>query len=357
MSSFDPGFFEPKDPVPLVRTALGSCFANGWAAFVTAATLLLPATALSLGFSYVIGRTGALEELMSVQGGQIDPTKVNMSEFFGSILIVAGGGLVVVGVWLLSAFSAAAAVGRMLAERALGRRYGPAEAWDFVVGKAFRLIGGGIVQGVVLFVGYIIASIPASIVAVIVIAATGSMASGGKPPAAVQAISPVLVLPILAIVATYLASMPASVAVEDLGGISAVFRSFRLVSGNFRRAVTAMVLGGLIAIVPVGVVQMVLQFGFQKQLTEALGAGPGMLAVQGPATILGLLTWPILFTVQAFIYFDLRSRQTEADFTPYELTLEVGGELPEGIQDPFVGSAVPGPPSADHSTPSDMSRG
>jgi hypothetical protein len=357
MSSFDAGFFASKEPDEVVKTALRSCFANGWAAFVTAASLLVPATALNLGFSYLIGRTGALDSIMSLQGGQVDPTKIDMSELFGNIGVLVGGAVVVGGAWLLSAFAAAAAVGRMMAERALGRTYGPAEAWDFVLGKAFRLIGGGIVLGVVLFVGYIIASIPAGIVAMVVGMATGGVKPGATPSPLMQIIPAIVVLPIVALVATYVVSMPAVVAVEDLGGISAVFRSFRLVSGNFRRAVTAVILGGLITILPVVVVQTVLQQVFMKQLTAALGGGPGMLAVQGPGTILSLLTWPILFTVQAFIYFDLRSRQAEADFTPYELTLEVGGELPEGVQDPVVGSTLVGPASADGSAPSDISRG
>jgi hypothetical protein len=357
MSSFDAGFFASKEPDEVVKTAVRSCFANGWAAFVTAASLLIPATALSLGLSYLIGRTGALESIMSMQGGQIDPTKVDMAELFGNLGVLIGGSVAVGGVWLLSAFAAAAGVARMMAERALGRPYGPAEAWDFILGKAFRLIGGGIVLGVVLFVGYIISSIPAGIVAMIIGMASGGMQAGAKPSPLMQIVPGVIVLPIVALIATYVVSMPAVVAVEDVGGIAAVFRSFRLVAGNFRRAATAVILGGLISILPVVVVQMVLQQVFLKQLTAALGGGPGMVAVQGPSTILSLVTWPILFTVQAFIYFDLRSRQTEEDFTPYELTLEVGGELPEGVQDPVAGSSLVAPASPQGSAPSDMSRG
>jgi len=361
MSSFDACFFESKPPVELVKAALRACFTNGWAVLLTAAVMLLPATALNLAFAYLIGRTGALEALTSLQGGQFDPTKIDMREFLGSILLVAAGGMAVGAVGLLSSFAAAAAVGRMLAERALGREYGPAQAWDFVLGKVFRLIGGGIVQGIVLFGGYIIASIPAGVVALIVTAATGGMTPGAKPSPLVQVASAVIVLPLIAAIATYVVSMPSIVAVEDLGGISAVFRSFRLVAGRFRHAFAAIVLGGLIAMVPAGAVQMVMQFGFLSRLTDALGGGPGTVATYAPGTLLGLITSPILFAVQAFIYFDLRSRQTEEDFTPYELTLEVGGELPEGVQEPLA--AVPSAPmpaspgAADSPAPSDMSRG
>jgi hypothetical protein len=79
-----------------------------------------------------------------------------------------------------------------------------------------------------------------------------------------------------------------------------------------------------------------------------------MLAAFAPGTVLGLIAWPIMLVLQALIYFDLRSRQTEEDFTPYELTLEIGGELPEGVQDPLAAAGSPAP-VVSSPDPSDMS--
>jgi len=336
MSTHDAARFEPQSPAALVKAAFGECFAQGGAAFIAAAVVMLPAAALSLAFTYLMGQSGALQTVMSMQSGQVDPTQLDTREFLSSMLVLVGGGLAVGAVSLLTTFAGAAAVGRMLAERALGRPYSAAQAWDFALGKLWRLTGAGLVAGLTLTGGYIVASIPASILAIIAAGATGGMQPGATPSPAVQIVPGLVVLPVLVAVAAYLASMPSVVAVEDMGGISAVFRSFRLVSGRFRQAATTIGLGGLILLGPPTVLQMVAQFGLLERLTAALGGGMGMLAALGPATVLGLVAWPILFVLMALIYFDLRSRQTEEDFTPYELTLEVGGELPEGVGDPFA---------------------
>jgi hypothetical protein len=335
MSTVDVTRFEPQSPVDLIKMAFGQCFGHGGAAFIAAALMMLPATALNLAFSYLMGQTGALSTLMSMQGGQVDPTQFDMGEFLGAMAVVGGGGVAVGIVSLLSSFAAAAAVGRMLAERALGRPFGPAQAWDWAMGKLWRLTGGAVVAGVTVAVGYVIASIPVAIVSIIVLAATGGLKAGTQPSPIVQGLSNLVMIPFLVALAAYTASMPSIVAVEDLGGLPAVFRSFRLVAGRFRQAATAIGLGGLILLgLPAGL-QMVMQFGLMERLTEAMGGGPGMLAAFGPGTVLGSIAWPILFCLQTLIYFDLRSRQTEEEFTPYVVALELGGELPEGVRDPL----------------------
>jgi len=287
---------------------------------------------------------------MSLQHGQVDPMQLDRRELLVAVAVLGGGGLAVGAVSLLSSFAAAAAVGRMVAERALGREYRASQAWDFTLGKLWRLAGGGIVAGLALTAGYMVGAIPAAIVSLILMAATGGMQPGAEPSPVVQIVPSIVILPVLLAVAAYLSSMPSVVAVEDVGGISAVFRSFRLVAGRFRQAATTVGLGAVILMGPGTVLQMVGQFVLFERLTEALGGGLGMLAAFGPGTAVGLVVSPIIFVLQALIYFDLRSRQTEEDFTPYELTLEVGGELPEGVSEPFASAAA-----TDSSAPADIS--
>jgi hypothetical protein len=353
MSPVDTRLFEPQTATGLLGRAFRACFTHSGAALVTVVAMLIPATALNLLLQYLMGKTGALDTIMSLQGGRVDPTKVDIHAMLGDLLLLGVGGLAVAVVWQLSAFAAAAAVGRMLAERGLGRSFGAAQAWDFVLGRPFRLVGGGIVQGVVLFGGYIIASIPAGIIVSVVGMTTGMVKPGQQPPMLVNMLSLIVIGPLMAAVVAYIASMPTAVGVEDLGGIGSAFRSFRLASGSFWHAVGAIALGGLVLVAPTVVAQMGMQFGAMGAMRSVFGDAYGTLAAYAPATVLSLVAWPILITLMALLYYDLRSRQTDEEFTPYELAIEVGGELPEGVHDPLDegGSSAPSSSEAASESP------
>lgn len=325
--------FAPKSPTALIRGAIGTCFSNSAALFITAAVMLIPATVLTVAFGYVLGQYGAFELVQAIQKGQINPATIDAQELVGSVLLLAGGQMIVGVAGVLSSFAAAAAVGRMLAERAIGRPYSPADAWDFVIGKVPRLIGAGIVQGAILFIGYIIAAIPAGVAALIVLAATGGLRSGTVGSPLVQVVGSVVALVITAVVMTYVASMPAVVAVEDVGGISAVFRSFRLVSGQFWHAVGTVVVGGSLflglAFVGWGAVQTPLL----GRLRDTFGPAGAMAAAYAIPALFGLIGSPMMFAVQALLYFDLRSRSADdVEFDLDELALELGAESPAGLQ-------------------------
>jgi len=342
MGSVDQGWFEPKSPTQLVGAAFRACFAKSAAALITGAAILVPATALTLVVVYLLGKSELLDTFQAMQTGQVRPDQVDWKGVLTDLLPVIGCGVAAAVVSALSQFAAAAAVARMLAERALGREYGPASAWDFVLGRAGRLIGAAIVQTVVFMGGYMVAYIPIAMLTAVIGLATGQIKPGqpGAQPSPLLQLPMVLILgAAMAALATYLASMPSAVAVENQGAIGAAFRSFRLVSGSFRGAFWAMVLGSIIAIAPTVVLQIAARFAFADSLRGALGPVIGTLAAFAPGVLLGLIAGPLMYSLQATIYFDLRSRRLEEDFTAYELAMDLGGDLPEGVQDSAVGDA------------------
>lgn len=337
MSSVDTRFFEPKPVTELLASAFRKCFANSGAAFVTVAAMLVPVTVISLIGQYLMGKSGLVDFLETMQSGRFDPTQMDFAALPWVDFAMAGACLAVGALGsLMVAFAGAAAVAQMLAERALGREFGPGAAWDFVLGRLLKLVGGAIVLMVLLMAGYTIAAIPGSILSLLIGAATGQLKPGGQPPMVMQLVPMVIIIPAISVLATYLVSMPAAAGVEDLGGIGAALRSFRLVPGKFRHVFPTIVLAGLLLFAVPGALQVVMQKVAMSGLRESFGDATGVLLANLPGTVLGFILAPILYTLQAVIYFDLRARQLEEDFTPYQLALDVGGELPEGVEDPML---------------------
>jgi hypothetical protein len=284
---------------------------------------------------------------------------MDMGEFFGAMAVVMGVGVVTGLLSLLAQYASGVAVARLMAERALGRRYGSAQAWDFVLGRARKIIGGGLVLMLVLAGAALAGAIPAGIVSAVIGISSGPP-TPGTPPSAIMQIAPMVVMaPVVLAVAVYLVSMMAVTGVENLGGFAALGRSWRLATGQFKHVLGAVALAGLAFAAPGMAVGMLAQTPVAAHLRETLGAANGMLALTGVSSILSLLLSPFMIAVQAAIYFDLRSRQREETFTAYELALDVGGELPEGVAAPaepadWAPPPVPGP-SADVPPPPDIS--
>jgi hypothetical protein len=359
MSAFDASCFEPKTATEVFKRGVAECLREGWSAWLTAFAILLAPTALALAGQYLTWRTGAAEFLMTMQKGAVNPQNLDMGELFGAIALVAGVGLVTGLLSVLASYASGVAVTRLMAERALGRQYGPAQAWDFVLGRVGKIVGGGLVLMLVLAGAAIVGEIPGGIIGAVIGMSHGPLVPGASPPPIMQIAPIVTMLPVLLAAGVYLAAMMAVTGVENHGGFTALKRSFRLASGHFKHVLGAVALAGLAFVAPSMAVAMLGQTAVAAHLRETLGAANGMLALTGVSSILSLLLSPFALTVQAAIYFDLRSRQREETFTAYELALDVGGELPAGVAAPaepadWAPPPVPGP-AADAPPPPDIS--
>ena len=349
MGRVDESCFEPKSATQVFKRGVAECVRDGGSAWVTVVAMLLAPTAIVVAGQYVIWRTGAGELLETMQKGGLDPKTLDPGELFGGIALAVGVGAVSGILSFLAQYASGVAMARMMAERALGRAFGPAQAWDFVLGRASKIISGAAALMLVLVAGAVVGEIPGSIIGAAIGMGSGRLQPGAPPPIVMRIAPLVTMVPVLVALAVYLVAMVAVTGVENQGGFAALSRSWRLASGHFRHVLGAIVIAGLAFTAPGMAVGMLAQTPVAAHLRESLGAATGMAAVTGVSCLLSLLLSPFMLTVQAIIYLDLRSRQREETFTAYELALDVGGELPEGVAGPTEGVApelpvVPEPP-------------
>ena len=352
MSATDATCFEPKSAVDVFKRGVAECVRAGFAAWVTVFAILLAPTALVVAGQYLTWSTGAGELLASMQKGTFNPQTLDIGELMRAVLIALCAGMVPGLVSLVAQYASGVAVARMVASRALGRPFGPAEAWDFVLGRAWQIIGGALALLAILIAGSVAGEIPGMIIGAVIGSASGGFKPGAPPPAAMRIAPVVTMLPVLLALAAYLVPMMAVTGVENRGGFTALSRSFRLVSGRFKHVLGVLVLTGLAFMLPSAAAGIVSQTDLAAQLRVTFGAANGMLLLNGISSGLSLITSPFMCAIAAVIYFDLRSRQRDERFTAYELALDVGGELPEGAEAPS--SDVSGMSQDSPARPSDI---
>jgi hypothetical protein len=345
MTAIEASRFEFRSATELFRRGVSECSRDGAAAWLTVVALLVAPTALTVAGQCLISQTGAIELMQSLQKGAVNPQNLDPGELFSAIGLLAGVGLVTGLLSLLAQYAGGVAVARMAAERALGRQFGPAQAWDFVLGRAGRIISGGLVLMLVIAGAAIVGQIPGGIIGAVVGMSGGPLQPGETPPLIMQIAPVATMLPVVLAVGVYLAAMMPVTAIENLGGFPALGRSFRLATGQFKHVLGVIALAGLAFTLPGAVVAMLAQTSVATHLRESLGALYGTLLIAGVSSTLSLLLSPFALTVQAAIYFDLRSRLREERFTAYELALDLGGELPAGVSGPSDETDWTPPPS------------
>jgi hypothetical protein len=322
MSSTQPSILQPKTLREILLAAWRNCIANSGAAFIAAAVVLLPAAVVMSFSEYVSVNLGIPDIQKQAQAGTLSPTSIDPMAF----VMLGGYTLVMYLLMFFCTFFAAVAVGRIVAERTVGREIGPAAAWDFLMGAWWRLVLTAVLLGLV-YVGILsICSAPVGIVSVVRQIGSGGQATGASP--LIVGIAVVLVGVPMLILGTYLAPMATAAAVEDRGSAGTLIRSFRLVAGNFGRTFLAILIGSAIMAAPM----TLLGVGGQKLLAESLKASLGeanaALVSAVPAVLAMLLVSPFMYALEAVIYFDLRARRDDEELTVADLALDLGHEPP-----------------------------
>lgn len=350
-------YFQPRGAVDLFRRGVSECLQAGGAAWLAAFGILLAPTVIAVAGQVAIAQTGAMELMQAMQKGEVRPENLDAGEMFGAIALLVGVGVVTGLVSMLAQYGGGVAIARMQAERALGRSLWAAAAWDFVLGRAAKVFSGALVMLLVIAGAAIAGQIPGGIVAAVLGMSSGPMQPGDTPPLIMRIAPMATMLPVILAASVYLVAMVGVTAVENFGGFPALSRSFRLAGGRFWHVLGAIVLAGLAFTGPGMAVGMLAQSRIAEGLRESQGAMVGTLIIAGGSSLLSLLLSPFMMSVQAAIYFDLRSRLRDERFTPYELALDVGGELPAGVSPPpeetdwspppsdSSASALPPPPS------------
>ncbi len=346
MGTPDVSYFRPRGAVDLFRSGVNECLRAGGAAWVAAFGILVAPTVIAVAGQAALAQTGAMELMQALQKGEIRPENLDPGEMFGAIALIVGIGAVTGIISMLAHYAGGVAVARIWAERALGRSLSAVEAWDFVLGRAAKIASGALVMLLVLAGAAIIGQIPGGIIAAIIGMSSGPMQPGVSPPLIMRLVPMFTLVPAILAVTVYLVAMTAVTAVENLGGFPALGRSFRLAGGQFWHVLGAIALAGLAFTAPSMAVGALAQTEFAGGLRESLGAMAGTLVIAGGSSLLSLLLSPLLMSVQAGLYFDLRSRLRDERFTAYELALDAGVELPDGVVPPAEETAWAPPPSA-----------
>lgn len=353
MAVSDSSYFQPQGAIDLFRSGVRECLRAGGTAWVTAFGILLAPTVIAVAGQVALGQTGAMDLMQSLQKGQIRPENLDPGEMLRAIALLVGVGAVTGIISMLAHYGGGVAVARIWAERSLGRPLSAVGAWDFVLGRAAKIISGTLVMLMVLAGAAVVGQIPGGIIAAAVGMSLGPLEPGASPPLIMRLIPLFTMLPVILAASVYLVAMPATTAVEHLGGFPALGRSFRLAGGQFWHVLGAIALAGLVFSGPGMAVGALTQAQFAAGLRESLGASLGTLLITGGSSLLSLLLSPFLMSVQAAVYFDLRSRLRDERFTAYELALDLGGELPAGAVPPGEEAAWTPPPvaSSDASLP------
>lgn len=201
-----------------------------------------------------------------------------------------------------------------VSQAVLGRRPSAGEVWRRARPRVPALVGLSLLSGVVVALVLAITLVPG-----IVLLATGRGLAGG-----VTLVVGVLAAVVLAVlVYVRFAFAAPALLLEQLGVVSALRRSWRLVAGSWWRCFGILVLGAIIAGAINGLVQ--LPFSLLGNLAGALAGGTGdsgevttglqiSLAVTNLGSVLAsTVTAPFTAALTALLYIDLRIRREGLD--------------------------------------------
>lgn len=268
-------------------------------------TLLVVLVAQLLGTlaTYVFGRQLGFDLVPFEEGGEgaiLDQIGLTASVLVGSL--VTGLTSIVVNMGLMYATTQAVS----------GRRVKP--------GEALRHMGRRMWPALVL------AAIEAGAVLAVVGAGAGLLTLGalGKDASTIVALTFVLML-VAAVPAVWLyvklSFAPCAIAVERLGPIASIARSWRLTKGLFWRILGISLLVNLIVGMAAGTVTQV--FGFAAMMLALASTQTwAMLAVTTASTVVSVgLTMPLTSAATALLYVDARIRREGFDITLSEAML------------------------------------
>lgn len=320
MSTIDSSYFDSRGLRELLSSALRETVSHSAAGLVTAAVTMLPVALLQVVGAYVMAELGITQLQEQIQSGQMAPEQLD----FGPFLLFGAFQLVAMAIMFVAAYFAVAGVARLFAERAIGKQIGAMGAWDACLRLFARLLSGSMVQMLLYAGGLIIVMVPVGAIAGVLAAAMGQQEAGSGATLIQVVAGGAFAIPIL-ILATYLCPMPSVSAIENRGAFGTVGRSFGLVSGSFGRTFLAVFISIACLAVPTGVLGWAMNGPALKPLQEALGASAGAAVAAIPGALLLLLLIPFVFSLQALIYIDVRSRKEGPErFTPAALPHDLG---------------------------------
>ena len=321
MQSIDRTWFEPKGFGQIITSGLKACFSGGAAPYVAAAVCFIPAVIAQFVAAYLMGDMGVAEMQAQLKAGTLDPTTVDPMVSIKAQLVNLGSTVV----FVIACYFAGAACARTIAERVVGKAARAFSTWDFLMGSAFLLPGVAALVGVAMSTG-------------------GGVAALQSPPVlAYVAFGLVTGLPLMAVI-TYVFLMPMITGTESSGTFASVGRSFALIKGNFFLSfgimlVASIVCGGVISLAGWAGPKLLLE-----SLQASMGQGLGMAVASLPQIILLAVVTPIEYAVFTALYLHLRAKNSEEPFSPRELAIDVGYELP--ASEAVEGASLPESPVA-----------
>lgn len=252
-------------------------------------------------------------------------------------------------------FLSMAAIARSVSERYLGRAPMVLEAYKHVLRRALSLLWAYILWGL-LFIGLIVVlAVGGGIVG-------GGLAAAGGRGLAVLAVVPFVIVGFVAgiIMAVRFLFITQVVILEQVGGVAALRRSWRLTRKNFWRAVVIILLwvvlwgiGSLIFNYPIAILGTVI--GGQGSPLAAAGSAVGGQLAQ-------ILVSPFYMIAFTLLYYDSRIRKEGFDLEVMAQGLGFSGEGPPAGA-PIAraaaggGESVPGPTGSPAPAPSAASPG
>lgn len=330
MSTIDSSYFDPRGLRELLSSALRETVSHSAAGLVTVAVVMLPVALLQVVGAYIMAELGITQLQEQMQSGQMTPEQLDFRPF----VLFGASQLVAMVIMFVAAYFAVGAVARLLAARAVGKQIGAMGAWDACLRLFGRLLSGSIVQMLIYGVAVAIVMVPVAAVSAVLGAAMGQQEAGSGTTLTQVVAGGAFAIPIL-ILATYLCPMPSVSAIEDRGAFATVGRSFALISGSFGRTLLAIFISAACLAVPTSVLGWAMNSAALKPLQEALGDAPGGAVAAMPGALLLLLLIPFLYSLQALIYFDVRSRKEGPErFTPAALAQDLKEALPEAASPP-----------------------
>lgn len=341
MSTIRSSYFEPRSLSQLLSSALREATSHSASGFVTVAMIMLPVALLQLVGAYAMTELGITELQKQMQSGQMAPGQFDLKPF----LILAAFQLVSTVIAFVVVYFAVASVARLFAERAIGKDIGAMGAWDASLQLFFKMLSGSIVQMLMCGAAFLVLLIPVGAVSAVLGASVGQQ-SAGSSQVLIQVVAGIMLMIPLVILGTYLCPMPSVSAIEDQGALGTVGRSSGLISGNFGRTFLAILIGMVCLVVPTGLLSWVMNGQALEPLQASFGDSPGAVIAAIPGVLGLLLVMPFMCSLQALIYFDVRSRNYEQeDFSPAELAFDLGEVLPESAV-PLLSSEPPSEPDS-----------
>jgi len=309
-------------------------------------SLLGQCLSLLLAATLIAGSIGLLARLEQLDRGQLD-SDAELSALLGPVLGLAAGGM---GVTLLSLVLLSILGGVMavpVSRSSLNRKTGFKQMWVLVRHRLLALTG-------LSFVLLLVPAVPLGllfVVAVAILAGTGPAGFLVVFPIGLGAVAVIVWLSIKLLVA------PAAVAVEELGVIESLRRSWSLTTASWWRIFGIVLVASLI----VGVIGQVLQIpislavggissvvtphaGIEQQTSTSTLLTVISMVVSG---LIGALGFAFQSAVSALVYLDLRMRRDGLDVEL--LRMMESGSDPDGVpgrgpstRRPFPGGRQPG---------------